>query len=124
MSHENTVLLIGLDPAVVNYSKWPGLTREKLEGGLRSDENKLNEAGYGTSICFVDRGETAEEVVDMVLAENSYDCIIIGAGIRADPDEFLLFEKLINAVHKGAPGASICFNTGPTDTFEAVQRWA
>ena len=40
------VLLIGLDPAVVNYERWPGLTAEKLEAGLRRDEATLNERGY------------------------------------------------------------------------------
>ena len=29
------VLLIGLDPAVVDYDRCPGLTAEKLEAGLR-----------------------------------------------------------------------------------------
>jgi hypothetical protein len=28
------VLLIGLHPDVVDYSRWPGLTAEKLEAGL------------------------------------------------------------------------------------------
>jgi len=47
----------------------------------------------------------------------------IGAGIRANPKYFLLFEKLLNVVHELAPKARIGFNTKPTDTVEAVQRW-
>ncbi len=27
------VLLVGLDPSVVNFERWPGLTAEKLEAG-------------------------------------------------------------------------------------------
>ena len=54
------VLLIGLDPAVVNYERWPGLTAEKLEAGLRRDEALLNESGYEAEICFVDHGETVK----------------------------------------------------------------
>jgi hypothetical protein len=34
MTDHKKVLLIGLDPAVVDYSRWPGLTPEKLEAGL------------------------------------------------------------------------------------------
>jgi hypothetical protein len=30
----------------------------------------------------------------------------------------------VNAIHAGAPGAKIAFNTKPDDTAEAVQRWA
>ena len=35
-----------------------------------------------------------------------------------------VFERLVNAVHRAAPQARICFNTKPTDTAQAVQRWA
>lgn len=117
------VLLIGLDPSVVNYDRWPGLTAEKLEAGLRRDEAALKDSGYDAEICFVDHGETAEEVVTAKLAEAEFACVLIGAGVRTDSDEFLLFEKLINVVHEYAPGARICFNTGPTDSVDAVKRW-
>ena len=117
------VLLVGLDPSVVNYDRWPGLTAEKLEAGLRREEAALNDGGYNASICFVDHGETAAKVVSATLSEKHYDCILIGAGVRTDPDEFLLFEMLINLVHDKAPGAKICFNTGPTDSVDAVKRW-
>ena len=117
------VLLIGLDPTVVNYDRWPGLTAEKLEAGLRRDETALNEKGYDARICFIDHGETAEEVVKTLLAETDFACVLIGAGVRTDIEEFLLFEKLINVVHEHAPGARLCFNTGPTDSVDAVKRW-
>ena len=50
------VLLIGLDPAVVNYDRWPGLTAEKLEAGLQRDEATLKDGGYDARICFVTTG--------------------------------------------------------------------
>ena len=117
------VLMIGLDPAVVNYDRWPGLTAEKLEAGLRRDEAALNDSGYAAEICFVDHGETAEDTVRAKLAETDFDCIMIGAGVRTDSEEFLLFEKLVNVLHEHAPAAKICFNTGPTDSVDAVKRW-
>lgn len=120
---DNNVLLIGLDPTVVNYDRWPGLTAEKLEAGLRRDEALLNESSYEAEICFVDHGQTAEEVVKAKLAETDFGCILIGAGVRTDTGEFLLFEKLINVVHQHAPKARICFNTGPTDSVDAIKRW-
>jgi hypothetical protein len=123
MTAKKTVLLIGLSPDVVDYAKWPGLTPEKLEAVLRADESKLIELGYDARICFVDHGETAEATVSQTLAQTSFDCILIGAGVRTDPDEFSLFEKLINVAHEKAPAARICFNTGPADSVDAVQRW-
>ncbi len=118
-----SVLMIGLDPSVVNYERWPGLTAEKLEAGLRRDEAALNDSGYAAEICFIDHGETAEEVVKAKLSETEFDCIMIGAGVRTDTEEFLLFEKLVNVLHAHAPSAKICFNTGPTDSVDAVKRW-
>ena len=117
------VLLIGLDPAVVDYDRWPGLTAEKLEAGLRRDEATLNDRGFNAQLCFVDHGATAVETVKAKLGETDFTCILIGAGVRTDNEEFLLFEKLINVVHEHAPAAKICFNTGPTDSVDAVERW-
>ncbi len=122
MSTKN-VMLIGLDPAVVHYDRWPGLTAEKLEAALRRDEAALIDSGYNAEVCFIDHGETAKEVVKAKLAETDYACISIGAGVRTDVQEFHLFEKLVNTVHEHAPGAKICFNTGPTDSVDAVKRW-
>ena len=50
-------------------------------------------------------------------------CILIGAGVRTNPSNFLLFEKLINVVHEHAPQAKLCFNQLPSDIAEAVKRW-
>ncbi len=105
------------------YERWPGLTPEKLESGLRADERNLNESGYEARIGFVDHGETAASAVESMLAERVYDCILIGAGVRTDPEEFTLFETLVNVIHAKAPQAKICFNTGPADSVAAVKRW-
>ena len=90
---------------------------------MRRDEATLNASGYHARICFIDHGETAEDVVKAMLAATDFACVLVGAGVRTDNEEFLLFEKLINVVHEHAPGARICFNTGPTDSVDAVQRW-
>jgi ketopantoate hydroxymethyltransferase len=71
---------------------------------------------------FVDLRETAEAVATRCLKSRSFDCVVIGAGLRASP-QLLLFEKLVNLVHQPAPGARVCFNTTPADTAEAVRRW-
>lgn len=123
MADGKRVLFIGLDPLVVDYRRWPGLTEEKLRGAIKADCNALEAAGYDVTICFIDRGETAERVVETALAEGRYDAVMIGAGVRKDDELFFVFEKVINVVHRGAPGARICFNRGPTDSFAAVRRW-
>lgn len=123
MAAGKSVLFIGLDPAVVDYARWPGLSEEKLRAALAADRDALASAGYDVAICFIDRGETAERMVGEALAARAYDAVMIGAGVRKDDEHFLLFETVLNVVHQGAPGARICFNTGPTDSFAAVRRW-
>lgn len=117
------VLMVGWHPTVVDYSKWPGLTPEKLEQGLRTDENRLNDQGYEASIGFIFSGETAMDQLAATLKETNFDLVLIGAGVRRDDDHFLIFEKLVNVVHELAPTARIAFNTGPTDSEAAVRRW-
>ncbi len=124
MKKSASVLLVGFDPAVVDYSKWPDLTAEKLLSALEADRDRLKGLGYQAQLCFVDLGATAVETVTAALGKTAFDVVLIGAGVRTAPDHFLLFEKLINAAHRHAPQAAICFNTNPTDTAAAVQRWA
>ena len=117
------VLLLGLHPDVVDFSAFPGLTKEKLAASLAAQERVLRELGFDVNWCLIDRGETAEDVVLAELRAHTFDAVLIGAGIRAVPQLFLLFERLINLVHAHAPTANICFNTNPEDTREAVLRW-
>lgn len=123
MNEKSKVVLIGWNPEVVDYSKWPGLTAEKLMAALEADKNRLNELGYEAELLFIDDAGTAFEMVSQALNETRYDCILIGAGVRTVAEHFLVFEQLVNAAHQSAPQAKICFNTNPTDTAEAVKRW-
>ena len=123
MNANKRVVLLGLIPEVVDYSRWPELTPEKLIAQLTADEGTLNALGYEAQLCLVDLGETAEATVKQTLSTDSFDCVVIGAGVRTAPELLLLFEKLINLVHQYAPSAKICFNSKPSDTAEAVQRW-
>ncbi len=126
MADKKSVLVIGLDPALIDFSRpgyAPGMDATKVLAGLKSSEDELTRLGYSVQMCLTDFGETAEAVVRNRLNQNRFDCILIGAGVRANPSNFLLFEKLINVVHKHAPQAKICFNTLPNDTAAAVKRW-
>ncbi|MEA1832322.1 hypothetical protein U8607_09520 [Methylobacterium durans] len=123
-----SVVLIGLDPDLIDfsapaYSAYPGLDAAKVRAGLEADAARLRELGYSPEICLVDFGQTAESVVRELMRRNLFDAVMIGAGVRLIAENTALFEKLINIVHVHAPQAKFCFNTRPTDTAEAVQRW-
>ena len=126
MTKEKRVLVIGLDPTLIDFSQpgyGTGMDATKVIAGLKSAEDELTRLGYSVRMCLTDFGETAEAVVQSQLKQKRFDCILIGAGVRTNPSNFILFEKLINVVHQYAPQAKLCFNTLPSDTAEAVKRW-
>jgi hypothetical protein len=126
MSDKKSVLIVGLDPRLIDFTQPgypPGMTAEKVFAGIRSSEELLTGLGYNVQTCMTDFGETAETVVQIDLAQRPWDCVMIGAGVRTVPSNFLLFEKLVNVVHEHAPQAKICFNELPADIGESVKRW-
>jgi hypothetical protein len=117
------VVICGLAPEVVDYGRYPSLTAERLMAALKADAGKLEALGYTVEFCLVSDVAAGDAQLANTLARGECDCVLIGAGVREDPEHFLLFEKLVNAAHRYAPDAKICFNTRPTDTTEAVRRW-
>ena len=122
MQGKKNVLLVGLDPKHLDYTNLP-FNEETLSAALKADEERINRLGYQATWCLVDLGETAESVIRERLSANKYDCILVGAGLRTLPAHFLLFEKAMNLIHALAPEAKLCFNTNPSDSAEAIQRW-
>lgn len=128
MTEKKSVLVIGLQPTLIDfsapeYAAYLDMDAAKVSAGLKAAEDSLTQLGYDVQMCLTDFGETAEAVVQDRLKRKRFDCILIGAGIRAIAGNFILFEKLINVVHANAPQAKLCFNTKPTDTADAVLRW-
>ena len=117
------VLAVGLKPSVVDFSKWPSLSADKIKKASAELSSKLTEIGYTPKICLTDTGETAGEQLRAELESFSPDVVLIGAGVRADEDQLLLFERMINLIHEKCPQCKIAFNTHPDDSIEAVQRW-
>ena len=108
---QKRVLVIGLDPALIdfsdpNYAAFPGMTAAKVLAGLTAAEEGLKALGYDAHHCLTDFGQTAEAVVTAQLERQQFDCILIGAGVRAVPSNFILFEKLINVVHEQSGSAT------------------
>jgi hypothetical protein len=120
------VLGIGIDPKLIdsNLATTTGWDTNRVKLAVQDANKRLTGLGYELQTCLVDLGETAESVVSETLSREKFDCIMIGAGVRLVPQQTVLFEKIINAVHQKAhPSSKICFNTNPGDTVEAVLRW-
>ncbi|WP_019832387.1 hypothetical protein [Sphingomonas sp. PR090111-T3T-6A] len=117
------MLAIGLDPSFADLSAFPTLSVDLVRAYIDDQIDRLRANGLDTDSCLVDRGESAERVIEQALQSKRYDCIVIGAGLRQPPELLPLFEKVINLVHQLAPHSRIAFNSTPADTLEAVQRW-
>jgi hypothetical protein len=120
------ILLVGYDPEAVDYSNPalpPGMSAEKIRAGIALMLKQMTGRGWEADFCFISPDETAGRTVDRHLASANYDCVVIGAGVRLPPQGLAVFESVVNAVHRGAPGATIAFNMRPEDSAEAAARW-
>jgi hypothetical protein len=121
-----SVVLIGFDPATVDFSDPalpPGMTAEKIHAGVKLALADFAARGWHAQNCFISPDETAVPTVEGCLAGHVYDCVVIGAGLRLPPNRLVLFEEVVNAVHRAAPRVAIAFNTGPEDSGAAAARW-
>ena len=119
------VLLVGYDPETVDFTDPalpPGMTVEKVRAGIAIAMTQFAERGWQADLALIRPDKTAVPTIERQLASTSYDCVVIGAGLRLPPRSLLLFEAVINAVHKAAPGAAIAFNTRPDDSADAAAR--
>ena len=120
---KKSVLAIGIDPALVDFTALPQFTPEMFRSYIDAQIERVRGMGYDVTSCLIDLGDTAEAVAAEALKSRDFDCVLIGAGLRQPPERLLLFERIINLIHRLAPTASICFNTTPADSAEAVRRW-
>ena len=120
------VLLVGLQPEAVDYSDPAlpqGMDAKKICAGIDLALNQMTDRGWQADVCLIQPDATAGPTVEQRLAATMYDCVVIGAGVRLPPKNLLLFETIVNAVHKAAPNTSIAFNTVPEDSADAAARW-
>jgi len=120
---KKSVLAIGIDPVLVDFTALPQFTPQMFRSYIDAQIERVRGLGFDVTSCLIDLGDTAEAVTADALKARDFDCVLIGAGLRLPPERLLLFEKIINLVHRLAPNARICFNTRPADSAEAVQRW-
>src|SRR4051812_2107798 len=120
------VLFVGQQPETVDFSDPalpPGFDAAKINAGIALGMQQMADRGWHADLCLVRPDDTATTVLEKQLAAVPYDCVVIGGGLRIPPKSLLLFERLVNSVHKAAPQAFIAFNTSPPDTGAAAARW-
>lgn len=71
----------------------------------------------------LDGSDDVTTVVNGALAARSWECVVVGGGVRKAEDQLELFEQVLNLIRRHAPDAAIAFNSTPADTFDAAARW-
>jgi len=120
------VLLVGEDPETVDYSDPalpPGMSAAKVRAGIEVAMKQFAARGWEADLGFIQPDETAGPTVERQLGSKLYDCVVVGGGVRLPPRRLAIFEAVINAIHRAAPGATIAFNTRPDDSADAAARW-
>ena len=110
--------MIGLDPYRVPGPWDPAPVAEAIAVGMA----RFADAGVGVETCLfgLDGSDDIDAVVAEALDRRRWEVVVIGGGVR---NQLELFERIVNLVHRRAPGASIAFNSTPEGTFEAAARW-
>jgi hypothetical protein len=120
------LLLVGLEPEAVDYSDPAlpsGMDAKKIRAGIELGLKQMTNRGWQADVCLIQPDATAGPALERQLGARAYDCVVIGAGVRLPPKNLLLFETIVNTIHKAAPNTSIAFNTVPEDSALAAARW-
>jgi hypothetical protein len=112
------VLVVGLDPRRVPGPWDPEPVATAVAAGMA----ELAEAGHDADGCWVglDGSDDIEAVVTEALRRETWDCVLLGGGLRGGDVE--LFESLVNLTRKHAPQAAFAFNERPDGLLAAVRR--
>jgi len=119
------ILFVGQKPETVDFSdpSLPqGFDAQKINAGIAIAVEKIAARGWEGDTCMITPDDAGRAMLEVALQAASYDCVVIGGGLRLPPKSLPLFEMVVNAVHKAAPQAAIAFNTKPEDTAEAAAR--
>lgn len=114
------ILVIGLDPYRVPGPWDPKPVANAIEIGMKA----LADRGFHAEACLVglDGSDDIEARVAAALQARSWDCVIVGGGIRTSEEQLELFESIINLIRRHAPRAAIAFNYTPRDLADAAAR--
>lgn len=115
------VVYIGIEPAQLPPSFAPD-RRLQIEAGIEAAMREL-QARHDARWCGVGMDPAAAvATVRAALDGAAVDCVLIGAGLRITDAALVLFEAIVNEVHRRCPQAALCFNSTPADSAAAVER--
>ncbi|KAK9836822.1 hypothetical protein WJX74_008973 [Apatococcus lobatus] len=121
MPTKPSIILVGFMP---ENKIVPDNLKDFLIKALEGATQDVEGAGYGLTI--IDPVPYLEKGLHSLIAyfsEQRPAGVVVGFGVRAQPEHTFTFEQLVEAVRRGSPEAKLMFNTNPGSTLEAIQRW-
>jgi hypothetical protein len=88
------VLLVGLQPEAVDYSDPvlpPAMDAKKIWAGIDLALKQMTDRGWQADVCLIQPDATGP-ALERRLRATTYDCVVVGAGVRLPPKNLLLFE--------------------------------
>lgn len=117
-------LIIGIEPDAnksSGSSPPPVITAAELSKQIEATQQQFAARGDRADVCGVKLdGSAAAKIIDQ-LARETYDCVMIGGGLRED-EAIEVLEQVIDAVRRHAPSAVIAFLKLPKDAIAAASR--
>jgi hypothetical protein len=121
-----SILVIGYAPDAVDFTDPavpPGLDEAAVAEGIKRDVQLMHDRGWEAEHLPIRLdGSLRGDIADR-LARDSFDCIVIGAGVRMTTQHVAEFEQVVDAVRQGAPQTPIAFNSSPDSSGDAAARW-
>lgn len=112
-----------MDPAVIDFSPYPGQDADQLRSRINAAEAQLRDAGFEVVMCLLpDEVDPAEAKIRGYLTQEAFKVVEIGSGLRSSHEYTEIFERVVNAVAELQPGIRFCFNDSPETTIDAVRR--
>ena len=100
-----------------------GFDAAKINAGIIVAITRIKERGWQGDTCMITPDAEGSAMLEKQLKSATYDCVVIGGGLRIPPKSLAMFETVVNILHRAAPGSAIAFNTRPEDTADAAARW-
>ncbi|MBV9720539.1 MAG: hypothetical protein JO082_01290 [Mycobacterium sp.] len=116
------VLLVGFTADAVDLSDLP-VDLESLRKSIAEGDAEVEAAGYDVERAWIGTDHYAGvDEVRKALTNSAFDIVMVGNGVRGNPQYTVLFEQVVNVVHELAPRARFAFNADPPSTLEALRR--
>src|ERR1700712_2009572 len=100
-----SILFIGQKPETVDFSDPalpPGFDGAKINAGIAIALEKIRERGWKGETCMITPDAAGSATLERALRGATYDCVVIGGGLRLPPKSLALFETGEHRPHGSA----------------------